>query len=138
MNDIVQKWKLSEQRDGKSHYDAFTMQKITGAALQFSGIYQSNMADRSVLPVTEYKRSIIRAVETNNQLVIVGETGSGKTTQIPQFLHEAGLGKHGKIAVTQPRRLGAISVARRVSEEMKCNLGGKESLTVRMDAGGVY
>ena len=79
------------------------------------------MAD---LPVSEYKRSIILAVERNNALVIVGETGSGKTTQIPQFLHEYSLTKHGKIAVTQPRRLGAISVATRVSEEMSCDLGG--------------
>lgn len=57
-------------------------------------------------------------------LIIEGETGSGKTTQIPQYLHEAGFTEGGiKVGCTQPRRVAAMSVAARVAEEMGCKLG---------------
>ena len=79
--------------------------------------------DSSWLPVYGFKRQVIRAVEQNDALVVVAETGSGKSTLIPQFLHDSGLTKHGKITVTQPRRIGAISLASRVSDEMGCKLG---------------
>ena len=53
----------------------------------------------------------------------LGETGSGKTTQTPQYLYEAGIGRQGVIAVTQPRRVAAISLATRVSDEKRTELG---------------
>lgn len=77
------------------------------------------------LPIREYRKKLVKAVEENDFLVVVGETGSGKTTQLPQYLHKAGYTSRGEmIGVTQPRRIAAISVATRVSEEMKCQLGG--------------
>ena len=81
--------------------------------------------DAKSLPVSAFKHQIIRAVNQNTALIIVAETGSGKSKQIPQFLHKSGLTKCRKLAVTQPRRIGAISVATRVSDEIGCHLGGK-------------
>ncbi|KAK2571887.1 putative ATP-dependent RNA helicase DHX40 [Acropora cervicornis] len=80
--------------------------------------------DKFELPIRDYRRNLVKEVEENDFLVVVGETGSGKTTQLPQYLYKAGFTSHDKmIGVTQPRRIAAISVATRVSEEMKCHLG---------------
>ena len=81
---------------------------------------------RQKLPIEDYEEDIVGAIKNNDFLVIIGETGSGKTTQLPQFLHRAGLTSNGgKIGITQPRRIAAISVATRVCEEMDCVLGGE-------------
>lgn len=56
-------------------------------------------------------------------LVVIGETGSGKTTQMTQYLAEAGYTSRGRIGCTQPRRVAAMSIAKRVSEEVGCRLG---------------
>ena len=70
------------------------------------------------LPVCQH-RDEIRSTIANNQVVILcGETGSGKSTQIPKILLEMGLAEHGVIGHTQPRRIAAISIARRISEEL--------------------
>ena len=88
--------------------------------------WKSSKMDKFELPIRDYRRKLVNAVEENAFLVVVGETGSGKTTQLPQYLREAGHTSPGKmIGVTQPRRIAAISVAARVSEEMKCRLGGQ-------------
>ncbi|XP_067044584.1 probable ATP-dependent RNA helicase DHX40 isoform X2 [Acropora muricata] len=90
--------------------------------------------DKFELPIRDYRRNLVRAVEENDFLVVVGETGSGKTTQLPQYLYKAGFTSHDKmIGVTQPRRIAAISVATRVSEEMKCHLGATVGYQVRFD-----
>lgn len=76
---------------------------------------------RAALPITSGKQAIIDAVRSNDTVVILGETGSGKTTQIPQFLFEAGFASRQPvqmIGVTQPRRVAATSLARRVAVEM--------------------
>ena len=62
-------------------------------------------------------------------LVVIGETGSGKTTQMTQYLAEAGYTSRGKIGCTQPRRVAAMSVAKRVAEEVGCRLGEEVQLT---------
>lgn len=75
------------------------------------------------LPVTERAEEIAEAVRDNQVVVVCGETGSGKTTQLPRILMQAGLGARGQIGHTQPRRLAARSVAQRIAEEMAVSLG---------------
>ncbi|BCS97538.1 ATP-dependent helicase [Desulfoluna limicola] len=70
------------------------------------------------LPVTARREEIVETIRKNQVVIISGETGSGKTTQIPKFCVEAGRGTGGLIAVTQPRRIAAVSVANRLAEEM--------------------
>lgn len=69
----------------------------------------------------------------NDTVIVIGETGSGKTTQIPQFLHQAGLSDRGVIAITQPRRVAAITISSRVAKEMNCQLGALVGYTVRFE-----
>lgn len=71
------------------------------------------------LPIVEKRDAIVRAIGEHQVLVITGETGSGKSTQIPKFCLEAGRGNAGVIGCTQPRRIAAITLAARVSEELK-------------------
>lgn len=65
----------------------------------------------------------------NSIVIVVGETGSGKTTQLTQYLHEDGYTRYGMVGCTQPRRVAAMSVAKRVSEEIGTNLGEEVKLT---------
>ncbi len=66
---------------------------------------------------------VAQVIRENQVVVVVGETGSGKTTQMTQYLYEDGYAKNGIIGCTQPRRVAAMSVAKRVSEEMDVELG---------------
>lgn len=66
-------------------------------------------------------------------IIVIGETGSGKTTQLTQFLNEEGYGKRGMIGCTQPRRVAAMSVAKRVSEEMEVELGAEVGYSIRFE-----
>jgi pre-mRNA-splicing factor ATP-dependent RNA helicase DHX15/PRP43 len=86
------------------------------------------------LPVAEYRDRIVETVRANQTMVLVGETGSGKTTQIPKFLLEAGFTKGGKcIACTQPRRVAAMSVAQRVAQELDVTLGQQVGYSIRFE-----
>ena len=73
---------------------------------------------RESLPVFKLRSSLIKAVQANRLLIVVGDTGSGKTTQITQYLVESGFSNNGIIGCTQPRRVAAMSVAKRVAEEV--------------------
>lgn len=89
---------------------------------------------RQRLPVFKYRSAILYLVETHATTIIVGETGSGKTTQIPQYLKEAGWADGGRvIACTQPRRLAVQAVASRVAEEMGVKLGEEVGYTIRFE-----
>ena len=93
-------------------------------------------AARLLLPILPEEQVVMEKIQENNVVIICGSTGSGKTTQIPQFLFEAGYGTHssrsGIIGVTEPRRVAAMSMSKRVAEEM--NLGqGKVSYQIRFE-----
>ena len=97
-------------------------------------VFEALQEERKKLPIYSFRDEFIQAVHDHQVLVIVGETGSGKTTQIPQYLHEAGYTKHGRmIACTQPRRVAAMSVASRVSQEMGVKLGHEVGYSIRFE-----
>lgn len=89
---------------------------------------------RKTLPVYQYRDIFLDAVREHQVLIVVGETGSGKTTQLPQYLHEGGFTKDGmKVGCTQPRRVAAMSVATRVAEEMGVKVGNEVGYSIRFE-----
>uniref|UniRef100_A0A1J3JZS7 RNA helicase n=2 Tax=Noccaea caerulescens TaxID=107243 RepID=A0A1J3JZS7_NOCCA len=88
---------------------------------------------RESLPIYKLKKELIQAVHDNQVLVVIGETGSGKTTQVTQYLAESGYTTKGKIGCTQPRRVAAMSVAKRVAEEFGCRLGEEVGYAIRFE-----
>jgi len=100
----------------------------------YSDRYKSILETRLKLPVYQFKDKLLKAVDENQIVVVEGETGSGKTTQIPQFLVHALHSTPGKeVACTQPRRVAATSIAARVAEEMDVQLGKEVGYTIRFE-----
>lgn len=91
------------------------------------------LEQRQSLPIYKLRDDLIKAVTDNQILIVIGETGSGKTTQITQYLAETGFTARGKIGCTQPRRVATISVAKRVAEEFGCCLGQEVGYTIRFE-----
>ena len=83
------------------------------------------------LPVSERADEIIETIKKNRVVILCGETGSGKTTQLPKLCVLAGRGRKGKIAHTQPRRIAASSIAKRLAEETGTELGQWVGFKVR-------
>ena len=90
-------------------------------------------AQRESLPIFKLRDELIQAVNDNQVLVVIGETGSGKTTQMTQYLAESGYTSRGRIGCTQPRRVAAMSVAKRVAEEFGCRLGEEVGYAIRFE-----
>ena len=89
---------------------------------------------REALPMYQYRDQLLEAMKEYQTIIVVAETGSGKTTQIPQYLHEAGYTKDAmKIGCTQPRRVAAMSVAARVAEEQGVKLGHEVGYSIRFE-----
>ena len=100
-------------------------------SLPYSPKYHKILSQRKKLPAYKSRSKFLDLIQKNNVVIIEGETGSGKTTQIPQFLLSLNL--PGLIGVTQPRRIAAISVAKRVSEETDTELGNEVGYCVRFN-----
>ncbi|CAK4667593.1 unnamed protein product [Aphanomyces euteiches] len=108
-----------ERKQTKARQERAELRESTPATDAANEAFQ---AQRNNLPVGQFKQQILDEIARNQTIVCIGETGSGKTTQIPQFLLEAGYASNGKkIAVTQPRRVATIAIAKRVGEELASN-----------------
>ncbi|KAG9286823.1 hypothetical protein G9A89_012373 [Geosiphon pyriformis] len=88
---------------------------------------------RKELPIWKEREILLENIKNAATIVITGEMGSGKSTQIPQFIMEAGLSLDGSIAITQPRRVAAISLAKRVAQEVGTQIGQRVGYSVRFD-----
>ncbi|KAK1422922.1 hypothetical protein QVD17_18211 [Tagetes erecta] len=89
---------------------------------------------RRSLPIASVEKRLVEEVRKNDTLIIVGETGSGKTTQLPQYLYNGGFCQNGGIiGITQPRRVAAVTVAKRVAEECGVELGQKVGYSIRFE-----
>lgn len=104
------------------------------------GEYEKIQRQRKSLPAFAVKEELLRTINENQVTIVIGETGSGKTTQLTQFLLEEGFGANFSnngsrkmIGCTQPRRVAAMSVAKRVSEEMNCKLGEEVGFSIRFE-----
>ncbi|RKF72286.1 Pre-mRNA-splicing factor ATP-dependent RNA helicase-like protein cdc28 [Golovinomyces cichoracearum] len=128
------KWVMDSRLPGDmnnmSKEERFLVEKIKAAEMKALSIEET----RKSLPIYSYREQFLAAIAEYQVLVIVGETGSGKTTQLPQYLHEAGYTKNGlKIGCTQPRRVAAMSVAARVADEMGVKVGNEVGYSIRFE-----
>ncbi|XP_077997158.1 ATP-dependent RNA helicase TDRD9-like [Glandiceps talaboti] len=137
---------LGRERGGLSDLD-FASTSDAYDALGFPGdkpvelatdVYKHYRFDHTYspdLPITQYQDQIITTIESNQVTVIQGSTGSGKTTQVPQYIldHYVKENRYCNIVVTQPRRIAAISIAKRVSDERGWQLGSLVGYQVAMD-----
>lgn len=117
---VLKKSKVPEKGDG-----------VNKAAIQSDSISDV----RNSLPVFSVKNELMNIVREHQICVIVGETGSGKTTQLTQYLYDEGYARFGTICCTQPRRVAAVSVAQRVAEEFNggSELGMEVGYTIRFE-----
>ncbi|XP_072951329.1 pre-mRNA-splicing factor ATP-dependent RNA helicase DEAH7-like isoform X2 [Typha angustifolia] len=107
--------------------------KVKGEAVSEFAKSKSLAQQRQYLPIYSVREELLQVVRENQVIVVVGETGSGKTTQLTQYLHEDGYTYSGLVGCTQPRRVAAMSVAKRVSEEMETELGDKVGYAIRFE-----
>lgn len=99
----------------------------------FSDKYFDILKKRIELPVWEYREKFMETMKDKQAFVLVGETGSGKTTQIPQWCLETRIDKRKCVACTQPRRVAAMSVAQRVADELDVTIGQEVGYTIRFE-----
>uniref|UniRef100_T1J2J4 RNA helicase n=1 Tax=Strigamia maritima TaxID=126957 RepID=T1J2J4_STRMM len=127
------KVKEDGETDYKSDHQFAGHMKRSGEAVSEFAKKKTIAQQRQFLPVFAVKQALLTVIRDNSVVIIVGETGSGKTTQLTQYLHEEGYSKYGMIGCTQPRRVAAMSVAKRVSDEMGCTLGDEVGYAIRFE-----
>jgi ATP-dependent RNA helicase DHX37/DHR1 len=126
---------------GNSNNDDIKYRKLLSKCVSVTRD-DSIQATRLLLPVCGMEQEIVETIQMNDVVILCGETGSGKSTQVPQFLYEMGFGKEGIIGITQPRRVAATSTAIRVATELSdtCHKGdgcGVVGYQIRFDSSTV-
>ncbi|KAK9449203.1 P-loop containing nucleoside triphosphate hydrolase protein [Limtongia smithiae] len=118
---------------GQASADAF-FELLQSSSLSAQFQRASIKQQQRLLPIFQHRDSILYLVETSQVVVLIGHTGSGKSTQLPQYLYEAGWTADKQcIACTQPRRVAATSIARRVAQEMDCEVGQAVGYSIRFE-----
>nr|XP_023024315.1 pre-mRNA-splicing factor ATP-dependent RNA helicase PRP16 isoform X1 [Leptinotarsa decemlineata] len=125
--------KDNDTTDYKADHKFAEHMKETGGASSDFARKKSITEQRRYLPAFAVRQELLNIIRENSVVIIVGETGSGKTTQLTQYLHEDGYSKYGMIGCTQPRRVAAMSVAKRVSDEMGTQLGDEVGYAIRFE-----
>ncbi|KAM7279154.1 hypothetical protein ACFE04_006288 [Oxalis oulophora] len=131
-NDKEKSWEDYQIGKGTLNYGS---RNIKQASNDYQFVFGDPAVDFVKAGIVGHEEQIksFKAINDHQVLIILGETGSGKTTQIPQYLHEAGYTKHGEIGCTQPRRVAAMSVAARVSKELGVKLGHEVGYSIRFE-----
>ncbi|XP_058083127.1 probable pre-mRNA-splicing factor ATP-dependent RNA helicase DEAH2 isoform X4 [Magnolia sinica] len=133
--DVVDTTTVSAKLKSNGSFSGASTNHLNGRP--YSQRYYEILEKRKTLPVWQQKEEFLQVLKESQTLILVGETGSGKTTQIPQFALEAGshLDKDRRkmVACTQPRRVAAMSVSRRVAEEMDVTIGEEVGYSIRFE-----
>ncbi|WP_314360133.1 ATP-dependent RNA helicase HrpA [Rothia mucilaginosa] len=119
------------RKQGNQQGDNKSSQQNRPAPRRYEPLIPEAITYPEELPVSERREDIMNAIRDNQVVIIAGETGSGKTTQIPKMCLDLGLGEKGLIGHTQPRRLAARSVAERIAEELGQKIGETVGYQVR-------
>ncbi len=127
----VQKMAVDDPKRAKSLFDLEAKLASSKAKVEARDKAAPHPAYDPDLPITARRDDIVRAIRDHRVVVVAGATGSGKSTQLPKMVLEAGRGRRGLVGCTQPRRIAARSVARRVAEELGTELGGAVGFQVR-------
>lgn len=127
--DLTKSVNLEKISKGKEIIEAET----AGDSQFINHLKDTGKINRAKLPIMDFREKILKVISENSVVIIVGETGSGKTTQLTQFFYEDGYGKFGQIVCTQPRRVAACSIAKRVADEMGVELGGLVGYAIRFE-----
>ncbi|KAJ1285557.1 hypothetical protein BS78_03G288500 [Paspalum vaginatum] len=134
------KWKTDSAfcRPTMSKLDVTKKIEMLASKINGSPQLRKIMEDRSKLPISSFKDAITSTLENHQVVLISGETGCGKTTQVPQYIldHMWGKGESCKIICTQPRRISAISVAERISAERGEAVGDTVGYKIRLESKG--
>ncbi|XP_006454836.1 hypothetical protein AGABI2DRAFT_61322 [Agaricus bisporus var. bisporus H97] len=125
--------KTSGEKENYKGDSKFAEHLKTSAGVSVFARSRTLKEQREYLPAFACREDLMKVIRENQVVIVVGETGSGKTTQLAQFLYEDGYCSHGIIGCTQPRRVAAMSVAKRVSEEMQCKLGSTVGYAIRFE-----
>jgi len=136
----IEKVDDTEAKDAEDHTDFRENNRFLdhmkvdqeGGKTDFSAS-KSLKQQREFLPVYAVRQQLLHLIRDNQVVIVVGETGSGKTTQLTQYLHEDGYSNYGMIGCTQPRRVAAMSVAKRVSDEVGVELGEEVGYSIRFE-----